>query len=119
MAREHRRTLRKIVGPDQRARHPPLDSERRNERHEDDEPRVDHQAGDFGNAADVLHAVGFRESEIFVESMTHVVAVEQVRVPPHDVESLFDEVRDRRLAGARESGEPDYARLLTVEVLQR
>ena len=51
--------------------------------------------------------------------MTHVVAVEQVRVPPHDVESLFDEVRDRRLAGARESGEPDYARLLTVEVLQR
>jgi hypothetical protein len=36
-------------------RHAPLGAERRNERDEHDQPRVDHQAGHLRNPADVLH----------------------------------------------------------------
>ena len=44
-----------------------------------DQAGIGHQLRDFGDAADVLDAVGGGEAEILVEAMTHVVAVEQRR----------------------------------------
>ena len=59
---------------------PPLGAERRNERDEHDQPGVDHQLRHFGDAADVLDAVGLGEAEVLVEPVADVVAVEQVGV---------------------------------------
>ena len=72
-------------------------------------PGVRHQAGHFGHATDVLDAVSFREAEILVEAVTHVVAVEQVGVPPERVQPLFQQVGNGRLAGARQTRKPDDA----------
>ena len=84
----------------QLARHAPLGAERRDERHEHDQPGVDHQPRHLGDAPDVLDAVGFGEAEVLVQPVAHVVAVEQIGVPAERVQPLLDQVGDRRLAGA-------------------
>ena len=45
-----------------------------------DQPGIDHQLGDLGDAADVLDAVGVGEAEVLVQAVADVVAVEQVGV---------------------------------------
>ena len=74
---------------------------------------------DFGDAADVLDAVGVGEAEIAVEAVAHVVAVEQVGVAAERVQLLLDQVRDRRLAGAGQAGEPQHGGLLALEARAR
>ena len=107
--------LDELAGLEQVAGHAPLGAERRDERHQHDEPGVDHEPGHLGDPADVLDPVGVGEAEVVVEAVAHVVAVEQVGVAPELVELLLDEVGDGRLAGAREAGEPDDGRLLAVD----
>ena len=87
-----------------------LGAERRDERHEHDQPGVDHQLRDFGDAADVLDAVGVGEAEVLVQPVADVVAVEQVGVTAERVQPLLDQVGDRRLARAGQAGEPQHAR---------
>ena len=106
----------------------PLGAERRDEGCQDDQAGVDHQPGHFGHAADVLDAVGFGEAQVLVQAVAHVVAVQQVGVASGGVELLLDQVGDRGLAGAGQTGEPEHRRLLAeqrgsgglvhVEVLQ-
>ncbi len=79
----------------------PLGAERRDERHQHDQPGVDHQRRHLGDAADVLHPVGVGEAEVAVEAVAHVVAVEQVRARAERVQLRLDDVGDRRLAGTR------------------
>ena len=55
-----------------------------------------------------------REAEVLVEAVAHVVAVEHVGVAAEPVQLGLDEVGDRRLAGAREAGEPQHARRLAL-----
>ena len=54
-----------------------------------DQARIDHQLRDLRDAANVLDAVRVGEAEILVESVPHVVAVEQVRVTPQRIELRF------------------------------
>src|SRR5690348_4755280 len=96
--------------------HVPLGPERRDEGRQHDETRVGHEPRDLADAADVLDAVGLSEAEIAVEAVAHVVTVEQESVPSARGELLFDEIGDGRLAGARETCEPQYRRLLALEV---
>ena len=93
----------------------PLGAERRDEATEHDQPGVDHQPRDLGDAADVLDAVGVGEAEVLVQAVADVVAVEQVGVAAARVQPLLDQVGDRRLAGAGQAGEPEHARLLALE----
>ena len=80
-----------------------------------DQAGIGHQLRDLGDAADVLDAVGVGEAEVVVEAVAHVVAVEQVGVPAERVQLLFDQVGDRRLAGARQAREPQHRGLLALE----
>src|SRR5208282_4380606 len=73
------------------------------------------EPGDFADPADVLDAVGLRESQILVQSVANVVAVEKKRVPVHAMKLFLDEVGDRRFARAREAGEPEHGGLLILE----
>ena len=107
--------LAELVLLHQLARQPPFRAERRDERHQHDQAGIHHQPRDLGDAADVLDAVGFGEAQVLVETVPHVVAIEQIRVPAQRVQLLLDDVGDRRLAGARQSGEPHDARLVPVE----
>ena len=77
-------------------------------------PGIDHELGDFADAADVLDAVGVGEAEILVEAVAHVVAVEQVRAHAERVQLALDDVRDRRLAAAGKAGHPQHARAMAV-----
>jgi hypothetical protein len=67
------------------ARHLALGAEGRDEGDEHDQAGIGHQLGDFGDAADVFHAIGIGEAEIAVEAVADIVAVEDegvlARVP--------------------------------------
>jgi hypothetical protein len=102
-----------------RACHAALGAERRNEGGQHDEAGVDHQLRHFGHAADVFHAIGFGEAEVLVQPVAHVVAVEQVGVASQRVQALFDLIRQRRLAGARQAGEPQHAGPLPLHFAAR
>ena len=82
------------------ARHAPLGAERRDEGDDDDQPGVGHQPRHFGDAADVLDAVLVGEAEVAVQAVADIVAVEDVGVAARGVQLLFEQVGDRRLAGA-------------------
>ena len=51
--------------------------------------------------------------------MAHVVAVEQEGVRPDGVQPLLDQVGDRRLPRAGETGEPDHARVVAHQLAAR
>ena len=73
---------------------------------ERDRPRLGEQPGDVRGAADVLATRGLVEAEVAVEAVAQVVAVEQEgRLAGFD-QALLDGGGDRRLAGARQAGEP-------------
>jgi hypothetical protein len=82
-------------GGQQLARHPALGAIRGNERDKDDETRLGHEAGDFPDPADVLDTIRLGKPEILVQAVTHVVAIEDVRVIPEQVKALLDEIGDR------------------------
>ena len=92
--------------------HAPLGPERRDEGYEHDQAGVDHEPRDFGDAANVLDPVGVGEAQVLVEPVPDVVAVEQDRCAgPARGSLLLDQVRNRRLAGAGQAGEPQHAGL--------
>ena len=92
-----------------------LGLKRRDERRDHDDARVDHQLGYLGHTSNVLNSIGVSEAEVAVQPVTHVVAVEQIRVAAHRVQLLLNNVGDSRLASARESGEPHHATALTLD----
>ena len=71
--------------------------------------------GDLADAADVLDPVGVGKAQIPVEAVPHIVAVEQHRVPAERQQLLFDQIGDRRFAGARQPGQPQHRRGLAFE----
>ena len=78
-------------------------TEGRDERAEGDDARFGEEFGHFGDAPDVLLAVGVGEAQVLVETEAHVVAVETERryAPIHQV--VLQRERQRRLARARQS----------------
>ena len=87
----------------------PLGSEGRDERDNRDEAGIDHEPGNFRDTPDVLHPVGISEAEIAIEAVPDVVAIQDVGVHAALEEQLLKFVCDRRLAGARETREPQAA----------
>src|SRR5678815_3923475 len=63
---------------EQLARHPPLRAERRDERHHDDQTGLHEQLRRLRHAADILHPVYIGESEVLVEAVADIVAVEDI-----------------------------------------
>jgi len=61
----------------------------------------------LGHAADVLDPILVGEAEITVEAVPDVIAVKQHGVVARAMQRLLDEVRNRRLSGAGEAGEPE------------
>ena len=78
----------------------PVRAEGADERRNDDQPGIHHEAGHFGHPPDVLHAVGLGEAQIAVQPVADVVPVEHVGVAPLGGEALFEQVGDRGLAGS-------------------
>ena len=67
----------KVVRADQLAsKRPLLLDEGRDERGQDHQAGVHHELGHLRDAADVLHPVGGLKAQIPVQTLTHVVAVE-------------------------------------------
>jgi hypothetical protein len=64
--------------------------------------------GDFADAADVFGAVGVGESEVFVEAMADVVAVEDEGEVVVLDEGGFEGHGDGGFSAAGEAGEPEY-----------
>src|SRR6202011_5932036 len=70
----------------------PFGAKRRNERANHDQPRLGHQLGDFADAPDVFNPVRVGKTKIAIEAVSHIVAVEQHRVPPAGQQLLLDEI---------------------------
>jgi len=98
--------------PDHRA----LGAERRDERGDDDQASVGHHLRHFADAADVLDSIGVRESQVAIQPVAYVIPVEQKGMAIHARQLLLDQVRDRRLAGARQAREPQHRRFLVLEL---
>ena len=67
------------------------------------------------DAPDVLDPVGIGEAQVAVEAVAHVVAVQQVGVAAERGQAPFDAVGDRRLARARQAGEPQDGRTMSLD----
>ena len=106
-------------GSTQFARHLALRPERRDKRNDGDQTRFDEQLGDLGDASNVFDAVALGEAEIAIEPMTDIVAIEHEGMFPESVKLFFQLIRDRRLAGARQTGEPQQRRLLRIKTGSR
>lgn len=70
----------------------------------------------LSNPADVLFSVLRRESEVLVQTKSHIVAVESVGLQTKVEEVLLEGNGNGGLARSREPGEPDSAALLLAEI---
>ena len=80
---------------------------RRDETRQRDRTRVGEEQSDFGDPADVLIAVCFREAEVAVEAESDVVAVEAVGGEGAVQEVLFESGGDGGFPRGGEAREPD------------
>ena len=103
----------------QTTRHVALGAEWRDEGDEDDKSGVRHELRDLGHAADVLDAIGVGEAKVAIETVAHVIAIEQYRMLAERVQLLVDQVRDRGFARAGEASEPEHRRLLAFDLRAR
>src|SRR6516164_4429343 len=94
----------------QLADHPALGAERRDEGADHNESRLRHQLGDLADPPDVFDPVCLGETEVAVEAVPDIVAVEQHRVAAAGEEQLFDNVGNRRFPCPRQPGQPKHRR---------
>ncbi len=93
----------------------PLSPERRDERAQNNQPRLDHELGHFADAPDVLDPVNLGESEVLVQPMPDIVAIEQDSVDAMRVKPCFDQIGDGRFTRAGEAGEPKRSRSVVIQ----
>src|SRR6202007_247332 len=67
------------------------------------------------DAPDIFDAIGFGETEIAIQTVAHIVAVENHGVMAAGMQPLLDEAGDGRFAGPGESGEPEDGWLLLIQ----
>jgi hypothetical protein len=89
----------KIAGLKQLAGHLSLGTKRRNERHEYDQTGIHHQLRHFGDATDVLDAIGLRKPKVPIQAVSNVIAVKEIGVAAFRVQALLDAVGDRGFSG--------------------
>ena len=107
--------LHELVALQALARQPSLGAERRDERDQHDQAGIGHQVGRLDHAPDVLDPVGVGEAQVPVQAMADIVAIQRVGVPAERQQPLLDAVGDRRLARAREAGEPQDGRAMSLD----
>src|SRR5262249_22910529 len=78
----------KLTLLDHGPRHPSLGAERRDKGHEHDEANIDHEPDHFGDSSNVLDSILVGETEIPVDFVAHVVAIEEVGVEAAQRESV-------------------------------
>src|SRR5262245_45051160 len=96
--------LEELTRREQLARHAPLRAERRYERDQHDQPRIHHEPRDLRDTADVLDSVLGGKAQVLVETVAHVVAIEEIGVAAGGREALLDAVGDGGFAGAGKGG---------------
>jgi hypothetical protein len=75
---------------------------------------ITEQVGDLADPADVLGAVGRAEAEVGAQAVADVVAVQHHRLPALEEQAAFQFHRRRRLARARQAGQPQHAAVVAV-----
>src|ERR1700719_1230534 len=65
-----------VITEDNLPRSTSIQAIRRNQRGDNNQPRIRHQLRDFRNTANVLHAIDRRKSKIGVQSVANVVAIQ-------------------------------------------
>jgi hypothetical protein len=108
--------LDEFAGRHQIPRQLAIGAKRRDEGRHHDQSGIDEQLRHLGDAADVFHPIGIAEAEIAVEPMAHVVAVEQIGVAAAGVERAFERIGQRRFAGPTQTGKPDHAGPLVLQL---
>jgi hypothetical protein len=98
---------------EQFANHGALGMKRRDERAQRDQAGLGHQFRHLANAADILDPVRFSETKILVQAVPDVIAVQQHGVRAAGMQMRFDHIGDRRLAGTRQTSEPEHCRPVT------
>ena len=88
-----------------------------NERCQDDDAGIGEQAGSLSGPADVFAAVFRRKAEVGAQALAQAVAVQQHGLAACKEQALFDGLRQRRLAGAGQAGEPDHRAAMAVHFL--
>src|SRR5580658_10062515 len=81
---------------------------------DNNETGVHQQAGNLRGPANILHPVSLSESQVSAETVAYVVAIENISVSAGSEQFLFKQVRNRRLARARQTGQPEAKRLLQL-----
>src|SRR6266853_821668 len=99
----------------QSANQAPVLTERRNEGGDHHQPRVQHQVRRFADATNILYPVGFRESQVSVETVPDVVAIQQHRMHTHRVQARLQGIGNRRLSHPAEPGQPNHLRRMTLD----
>src|SRR5690606_15567754 len=80
---------------------------RGDERAQDEVAMLEGDASRLTCAADVLGAVPVAESEVTAQPVAELVAIEQERLTAALEQPTLEQACDRRLAGARQTGEPE------------
>src|SRR5450631_1625656 len=109
--------LEEAVALDARARPPPVVAIGRDERGDAYHARLGEQRRDLADAADILLPVLGTESEVDVEAAPNAVAIENKRCVTRIEQPPLEQHRKRRLAGARQAGQP-YHRARVPEALR-
>src|SRR4029077_18898205 len=92
---------------DQTAHQRPVGAKWRDECSECDDPGFHEQLGHLTDAAYVLAAIRFGKTQVATETMADIVAIEDKGAAAQIVEALLQCMRQRRLARAGQTREPD------------
>src|SRR5208283_1141837 len=107
--------LDKFILADEVADHGPLGPERRNKRAKNHETSLRHELGDLANAADVFDPIKLRKSQILIEPVPNIIAVEQDGVDAMRVKPGFNEIGDRRFARAGKARKPYHGGFMMLD----
>src|SRR5208337_70694 len=107
--------LDKFILSDEVANHGPLGPERRNKRAKNNETRLRHELGNLANAADVFDPIKFRKSQILIEPMPYIIAVEHDGVDATRIKPGFNEIGDRRFARAGKARKPYHGGFMMLD----
>ena len=84
---------------------PSLCSKGRDEADQHNQPSIDHQFRDLGDAAQVLHSIHLGETQIPIKPVSDIVSIKQISVSALGMELLLS--NEAMVDRAGESGEPD------------
>ena len=92
-----------------------ISPKRRNERSQHDQSGVDHQCRDLAHTTNVFLSILLGKTEVTVEPRTQVITIEQVGMSPRRMQASLQRLGEGRLSRTTEAGEPDDARLLSLD----